>query len=167
MFVRRCSDAAQQHQREQRDERMWMPHPIVSQARRNGGNFGRTRVESVCVRKHGIPPGPPAFDFPASNTMPAREGPEKRQSRSSAGFVFRRWRFFGSSERPPEVVRRSENRPSGPLEVALFRIKGKENYRWLRFERFSNERRSTSAASALARQLPALASLTCRIGPTW
>ena len=122
MFVRRCSDAAQQHQREQRDERMWMPHPIVSQARRNGGNFGRTRVESVCVRKHGIPPGPPAFDFPASNTMPAREGPEKRQSRSSAGFVIRggafsdlrkghqrsfedpkthqvaqwRWRFFGS-----------------------------------------------------------------------
>ena len=30
--------------------------------------------------------------------------------------------------------RRSENPPSGPVEVALFRIKGKENYRWLRLE---------------------------------
>jgi hypothetical protein len=42
-------------------------------------------------------------------------------------------------------LRRSENRPSGPVEVALFRIKGKENYRWLRLERFSTERRFDEA----------------------
>ena len=43
------------------------------------------------------------------------------------------FRIFGKAT----SFRRSENRPSGPVEVALFRIKGKENYRWLRFERFS------------------------------
>jgi hypothetical protein len=47
-------------------------------------------------------------------------------------FVVALFRIFGKA-----TLRRSENRPSGPLEVALFRIKGKENYRWLRFERFS------------------------------
>ena len=35
------------------------------------------------------------------------------------------FRIFGNA-----TFRRSENPPSGPLEVALFRIK--ENYRWLR-----------------------------------
>ena len=95
MFVRRCSDAAQQHQREQRDERMWMPHPIVSQARRNGGNFGRTLSR---IPKHAVPPG--ASTFPRQTQCQHRRARE-RPSRSSAGFLNFWWRFFGSSERPP------------------------------------------------------------------
>jgi hypothetical protein len=51
------------------------------------------------------------------------------------------FRIFGKAT----GFRRSENSPGGPLEVALFRIKGKENYRWLRLERFSTERRFDEA----------------------
>jgi len=54
------------------------------------------------------------------------------------------FRIFGKA-----TFRRSENPPSGPVEVALFRIKGKENYRWLRFERFSTERRFDEAPQVL------------------
>jgi hypothetical protein len=56
-------------------------------------------------------------------------------------FVVALFRIFGKAT----SFRRSENRPSGPLEVALFRIKGKENYRGLRLERFSTERRFDEA----------------------
>ena len=100
-----------------------------------------------------VPPGPSTF-------------PRRTQCQRENGLV------NGKAEAPPvlsfgEVAlfrifakttsfRRSENPPSGPVEVALFRIKGKENYRWLRFERFSAERRfdeapqcvSTAAASS-------------------
>jgi hypothetical protein len=55
-------------------------------------------------------------------------------------FLVALFRIFGKA-----TFRRSENRPSGPLVVALFRIKGKENCRWLRFERFPTERRFDEA----------------------
>ena len=67
----------------------------ASQARRNGGNFGRTLSR---IPKHAVPPG--ASTFPRQ-TQCQREGPGKRQSRSSAGFLNFWWRFFGSSETPP------------------------------------------------------------------
>ena len=95
--------------------------------------------------------------------MPARERPGKRQSRSSAGFlnfVVALFRIFGKAT----SFRRSENSPSGPVEVALFKIKGKGSYRWLRLERSPPSDGLTKRRSALARQLPALALLACRIG---
>ena len=52
-------------------------------------------------------------------------------------FLVALFRIFGEAT----SFRRSENPPSGPLEVALFRIKGEKNYRGLRFERFFTERR--------------------------
>ena len=56
----------------------------ASQARRNGGNFGRTRVESVVddtYVQYLL-----SFDFPASNTMPAREGPENGKAEAQPVF---------------------------------------------------------------------------------
>jgi hypothetical protein len=77
--------------------------------------------------------------------MPAGEGPEKTAEPKLcrfSQFLVELFRIFGEAT----SFRRSENPPSGPLEVALFRIKRKENYRGLRFERFSNERRLDEAS---------------------
>ena len=83
--MRRCSDATQQHQREQRDERMWMPHPIERVKRdAMAGTSGvlesnpwwMTRTYSTSF----------TFDFPASNTMPAREGPENGKAEAQPVF---------------------------------------------------------------------------------
>ena len=75
MLVRRCSDATQQHQREQRDERMWMPHPIERVKRdAMAGTSGVLGVESV-VYVSTVPPAPSTFPR-LESTMPAGEGPE-------------------------------------------------------------------------------------------
>ena len=62
----------------------------ASQARRNGGNFGRTRVESVVYVSTYVRYVDDStsftFDFPASNTMPAREGPENGKAEAQPVF---------------------------------------------------------------------------------
>ena len=83
MLVRPCSDTAQQHQREQRDERMWMPHPIERVKRDAMTGTSGVLCESSRIRKHGTSW---TFDFPASNTMPAREGPENGKAEAQPVF---------------------------------------------------------------------------------
>ena len=83
--------------------------------------------------------------FPRLEGTCQRERPENGKAEallvfSIKLFLVALFRIFRNA-----TFRRSENRPSGPLEVALFRIKGKENYRGLRFERFSTERRFDEA----------------------
>ena len=95
-----------------------------------GGKFGCTPSrESVSVSKHGTSWN---FDFPASNTMPAQKGPGTAKPKLCrfSQFLVALFRIFGKAT----SFRRSENSPSGPVVVALFRIKGKENYRGLRLE---------------------------------
>ena len=116
---------------------MWMPHPIE-----------RVNLKRVAWRELLDVYSEPSREF--RNTTPnlsrvlnATCQREKglRNGKAEAPPVFSilvaLFRIFGNAT----GFRRSENRPSGPLEVALFRIKGKENYRSLRFERFSTERR--------------------------
>ena len=95
----------------------------ASQARRNGGNFGRTlsRIRK-CTQARGTSR---TFDFPASNTMPAQKGPGTAKPKLCrfSQFLVALFRIFGKAT----SFRRSEKRPSGPVVVALFRIKGKEN----------------------------------------
>ena len=108
---------------------MWMPHPIERVKRdAMAGTSGVLSVESVSVPKHASR----TFDFPASNTMPARKGPGTAKPKLCRfpQILVALFRIFGKAT----GFRRSENPPSGPVEVALFRIKGKENYRWLRLE---------------------------------
>ena len=83
--------------------------------------------------------------FPRLEGTCQRERPENGKAEALLVFSISGGAFSDLRKGHPVVFRRSENRPSGPLEVALFRIKGKENYRWLRFERFSTERRFDEA----------------------
>ena len=140
LLVRRCSHSAQQRQREQLNRDADVDAAIERVKRdaivHKGGKFGCTPIRESVITSW-------TFDFPASNTMPARERPGKRQSRTPPVLSFGEvalFRIFGKAT----SFRRSENPPSGPVEVALFRIKGKENYR-LRLERFSTERRFDEA----------------------
>ena len=86
------------------------------------------------------------IEFPVS--MPARYG--RKDGKAELGsFVFRGGGAFSDLRKGHLRFRRSENPPSGPVEVALFRIKVKKNYRELRLERFSAERRSNEALPVL------------------
>ena len=121
-----------------------MPQPIErvkrEAMRAKGGNFGCTSfvpfaVETTLSYLHRI-------EFPVS--MPARYG--RKDGKAELGsFVFRGGGAFSDLRKGHLRFRRSENPPSGPVEVALFRIKVKKNYRELRLERFSAERRSNEA----------------------
>ena len=95
----------------------------ASQARRNGGNFGRTRVESVVYVSTYVRYVDDTYvqyllylrlSRVKHNASARRAG--ERQSRSSAGFLNFWWRFFGSSERPPGgslKIRKPTKWPSG------------------------------------------------------
>ena len=83
--------------------------------------------------------------FPRLEGTCQRERPENGKAEALLVFSISGGAFSDLRKGHPVVFRRSENRPSGPLVVALFRIKGKENYRWLRFERFPTERRLEEA----------------------
>ena len=86
------------------------------------------------------------IEFPVS--MPARYG--RKDGKAELGsFVFRGGGAFSDLRKGHLRFRSSENPPSGPVEVALFRIKVKKNYRELRLERFSAERRSNEAPPVL------------------
>ena len=83
--------------------------------------------------------------FPRLEGTCQRERPENGKAEALLVFSISGGAFSDLRKGHPVVFRRSENSPSGPVEVALFRIKGKENYRGLRFERFSTERRLDEA----------------------
>ena len=83
--------------------------------------------------------------FPRLEGTCQRERPENGKAEALLVFSISGGAFSDLRKGHPVVFRRSETPPSGPLEVALFRIKGKENYRGLRFERFSTERRFDEA----------------------
>ena len=121
-----------------------MPQPIErvkrEAMRAKGGNFGCT----LCRRNDLILSN--RIEFPVS--MPARYG--RKDGKAELGsFVFRGGGAFSDLRKGHLRFRRSENPPSGPVEVALFRIKVKKNYRELRLERFSAERRSNEAPPVL------------------
>ena len=131
----------------------------ASQARRNGGNFGRTlsRIRK-CTQARGTSR---TFDFPASNIASA-EGPGKRQSRSSAGFLNFWWRFFGSSETPP--CEDPKTHQVAHWRWRFFGSRGKKTTGGSDWNVSPPSDNLTKRRSALARQLPALASLACTIG---
>ena len=118
LLVRICSDSEQQHEREQRDERIWMPHPTSERVNLKREAWRELLVRHILYRKYDHSQSFPRLE----RNTPAREGPEKRQSRSSASFEISggafsdlrkghqrsfedpkthqvaqwRWRFFGS-----------------------------------------------------------------------
>ena len=65
--------------------------------------------------------------FPRLEGTCQRERPENGKAEALLVFSISGGAFSDLRKGHRVVFRRSENRPSGPLEVALFRIKGKEN----------------------------------------
>ena len=164
MLVRICSDSEQQHEREQRDERIWVPHPTSERVNLKRVAWRELLDVSTLSRRisqyH-------SQSFPRlERNTPAREGPEKRQSRSSAGFVISGGAFsdLRKGHQFPKI-RKSTKWPTGG---GAFSDQGERKLPVAPFRTLlQTSDGSISTASALARQLPALASLTCRIGPTW
>jgi hypothetical protein len=119
---------------------MWMPHPIERVKRdAMAGTSGVLSVESLSTRY--LPELRLSRVKHNASARRAREKTAKPKLCRFSQFLVALFRIFGKAT----GFRRSENRPSGPVEVALFRIKGKENYRGLRLERFSTERRFDEA----------------------
>ena len=112
LLMRRCSHSAQQHQREQLNRDADVDAAIERVKRdaivHKGGKFGCTPIRESVITSG-------TFDFPASNTMPARERPGKRQSRSSAGFVFRGGGAFSDLRKGHQFpkIRKPTKWPSG------------------------------------------------------
>ncbi len=123
---------------------MWMPHP-KERVKRDAMQRREVRVYSEprickCLQARYLLPS----TFPRQTQCQREKGLRngKAEALPVLRFVVALFRIFGKAT---SSVRRSENRPSGPLEVALFRIKGKKKYRRLRLERFSTERRFDEA----------------------
>ncbi len=117
-----------------------MPHPTSERVNLKREAWRELLVRLILYRKYDHSQSFPRLE----RNTPAREGLRNGKAEAPPVLSFGEvalFRIFGKAT----SFRRSENPPSGPLEVALFRIKGKENYRWLRFERFSAERRFDEA----------------------
>ena len=94
LLVRRCSHSAQQRQREQLNRDAGVDAAIERVKRdaivHKGGKFGCTPI------RESVTPGPSTF--PRRTQCQRENGPGKRLRRFC---LSGRWRFFGSSERPP------------------------------------------------------------------
>ena len=130
LLMRRCSHSAQQHQREQLNRDADVDAAIERVKRdaivHKGGKFGCTPIRESVITSW-------TLTFPRRTQCQRENGLVNGKAEAPPVLSFGEVALFRIFAKATSF-RRSENRPSGPVEVALFPIKGKENYRWLRLE---------------------------------
>ena len=128
---------------------MWMPHPIERVKRdAMAGTSGVLESKSVVYVSTYVRYVDDStsftFDFPASNTMPAREGPENGKAEAQPVFSISGG-AFSDLLKGHQSLEDPKTHQVAQWRWRFFGSRGKKTNRGLRFERFSTERRFDEA----------------------